>query len=368
MAFIQFLTSGQIGGWLFPKFFYSLTQTDSFLTIDADGEKVGFSGYAPITGTIDAVVFSTRAVASAPGNGLKVSLQDLALVGAVQGAPDGTIDQYRVVTGITAASNIETGLITDDGTDTGTKRTVTKGDPIGVVIEYESFEAGNDVDIYIPRADQQRSMASLFTSSWARQAGFGAGCLLKYDDGSYYPLDELYGVCPISKTTPTFHVNTTPDEKGVKFQVPVDCVISGVIHSNGPQNATEIVLYNSSSTELEAITVTTGDVLETSNSNVLSARYFANRHELTADTDYRLTLRPTGTGTNALVELTYDSSAYRAGDIGVSNYVLTERTDGGSWTDTDTIAPVFTLILSEVDTGSSGGGGQTIMPVPYYRF
>jgi hypothetical protein len=112
----------------------STTVHDS-VTIDASGEKFVFVFRAPKTGNLSKATFCISSVITAED--LKVSWQD---VDGTTGNPDGTVDQYRVFAkaGITAATLIQTGIISSDGTDGGSKRAVTIGDWVACVIEFNS--------------------------------------------------------------------------------------------------------------------------------------------------------------------------------------------------------------------------------------
>lgn len=136
-----------VAGLEVPTRVLSNTQTPfSDLLIDAAGEKVAIVFRAPKTGTLDRAEFKLDAVTQAPVSGLRVSFQD---VGAADGNPDGTQDQFRTVPqgSISAGAWVVPGLMTSDGTDGGTKRSVTKGDLIAFVVEFDSFAAGDSLEV-----------------------------------------------------------------------------------------------------------------------------------------------------------------------------------------------------------------------------
>jgi len=118
----------------------------STLVIDATGEQAAQLGqvwFPARTGskTINKVHFRFGAVTKAGGSGLQVSLQDVSLTAGPPAQPDGVVDQYRAIANgeATFAANTwyTSGLLTSDGTDTGTKRTVNFGDLVACVLEYD---------------------------------------------------------------------------------------------------------------------------------------------------------------------------------------------------------------------------------------
>lgn len=370
MAFIPLVRPG-FHGWEFPGVLNHGWAQNSFLTLDADGEKVLFAGYAPKTGTLDGVILAIYDVTQTPANGLKVSFQDLTTVGGVTGCPDGTADEYRVVAGasLSASTTVYTGIMSSDGTDTGTKRTVTQGDPLGVVLEFASFAEGDDIDIWRTYTYGEKSWCYLYTGgAWNPQQLFAAACVLVYSDGTYAKFDNYFTHIRPVITTTTVTSATTPDELGIKFQIPVSAELYGISWCGAAQNDLSIKLYNAADTVLSTGAVNLSTGIETYNSIRTVYGVFPAPIELAADTTYRVTLLP-GASNIGVLNTTYSSAAHLQGDILTNNYVMTSRTDAGSWTDETTKVVAISLMFNSIDTGSgSSSGGTKIMPVPYYRF
>ena len=138
-----------LGGlWGLP---WSLYGSGSGLTfsvslLNSANEKWAAIIRAPRTGTLDK--FECRigtSLATFPGNGLRLSFQDVDLS---TGNPDGSVDEFRVVSVSPGVNGwVTPGLMTDDGTDTGVKRSVTAGDYLACVVDFNPTYTTGDLTI-----------------------------------------------------------------------------------------------------------------------------------------------------------------------------------------------------------------------------
>ena len=194
------------------------------------------------------------------------------------------IDQFRVVTSITADTWFTTGLMTSDGTDSGTKRIVTRGELIAIVIE------ANATPISVAFACFQLAVyenvhnfpyTASFTTSWVKN-GHVSCVALQYDDDSYA---EIWGdaIPALLITVDNVSNTTTPDEVGLKFKLPFGCKIDGYWLKSAGRLDHDIVLYDSNGT-----TVLTSLFVDTSvkvSSSVFDHfRRFSSEITLLADT------------------------------------------------------------------------------------
>lgn len=318
-------------------------------TLDASGEKVAFLLRVPRTGTLNGIHFLVAQKTQWPTNGIRFSFQDLAAA-AIE--PDGTQDQYRV---ITTEPNLyewtSTGLMTSDGTDMGTKRSVTAGDYMCIVAEFESWASGDDIDmgayshIFPTNPVSRFSVAKgrIFTSSWGdMSSGKIPSFYLDYDDGSIWALPN--GTIAVGGGGDNLGVNTTPDEVGVKFSYPIPVRVRGIAYggSNPPQDHT-VHLYDSEGTELASGTLNNNMINTASDANTMYYVEFdsGDEVELTAGATYRATVKM-GATTRLFDYCEYDSNAHMMYDAFYqtsqedASIQGTVRTDGGSWTDSNT--------------------------------
>lgn len=319
------------------------------IIIDASGEKVACVFRAPRTGTLDLFEFRLQAAASAPASGLRLSFQSLDLA---TGYPDGTQDQFRVVTAGLAANAWVTppGALTDDGTDSGVKRLVTAGDLMACVVEFEAWAAGNSVvpnGIGSDRFPAGFPYTCWYTSAWSRNGSFG--CVLKYDDGSYAAVP---GTFPFKAITQLNYSNaSTPDEAGVRFAPAIGCRVRGVIWALVAHvGDCEITLYDADDVVLAS---TTSDKDAGTGS---AAAYMFGPVELAPGQVYRITAKPTSANLVGFLRLQAEDNARLAAWAG-ENYYWTERTDGGAWTDRDAYCTPLSLMIDGIE---AGGGGPMI--------
>jgi len=333
------------------------------LLIDATAEKVEFVFQVPRTGTLDKVEFRTGAVTFPASTVLRVSFQDL----AAGGDADGTQDQYRDITSLSANTWTVPGLMTSDGTDTGSKRSVTEGQFLSVVWEYSTFQA--TASIIISALGKPAAFGlpyvKLNTGSWTNVASTAPILALKYDDGTY---EYVQGVFPVSALNAvSFASNSTPDERGLYFQVPFPCRIRGAIVENDAAAAGrdfDLVLYQQGNNTPLATLSVDGDYLGSITLARGNQLIFASRVTLAANTNYRLVVKPT---TTSNVQL-YDFDVNAAGIMDCFDFGqlwhYTTRTDGATtggtlsdgWTQTTTKRPLITPIFDQFDDGVSTGG------------
>jgi hypothetical protein len=329
------------------------TQQTVFV-IDAAAEKLAFVVRAPKAGILHKVRFRTTTVGT--GDTLKVSFQDL---DTATGAPDGTPDQFRTIVIADADDNasLVTGILSSDGTDGGTKRTVARGELLCVVFEFDSWVAGNislssraTVNV---AGTSSESYCTHFTAAWVRSVSALPRMALEYSDGTY---EAIPYVCPAVAgiATETYGTGTTPDERGLIFQLPFAAKVGGFWVAINRAAAFDIKLYDSDgSTVLESqsfAAASAGTVL-------IMHTYFDSEITLSKDTSYRMTVLPTTATTVSLMVGSYSVAAVLDALPGGQECHYTSRTDAGAWTEATTKRPLMGLILSELDDGVSVGGG-----------
>jgi hypothetical protein len=318
------------------------------MTINAAGEKAAMILRIRKGGTIDDIGFLVGTASNAQD--LRVSLQD---VDTTTGDPDGTQDQYRTVTGIAANTYFTTGLVTSDGTDMGTKRTVAAGDLLAIVIEFESTVGNLNIrDFPDDRLNVNFPYTNLFTSAWAPRDN-AAITHIHYADGSYETGYHLYSMDAVFTTT--FNSGSTPDERALKFTLPYDCRISGFWHFADIDNDCDFVIYNAAGTAEETLAITSA-VQENPANGRPAAHYFATPVEYTKDTIKRLSMKP-GASNSSSYEFETASDALMAGNQYGTNMILSTRVDAGAWTDDANRRPMFGLIIDQVHDDDAGGGG-----------
>lgn len=329
--------------------------------------KTGWTIRAPKTGTLNRFGARLGTVGNVPDNGLRLSFQDLSA-----GLPDGTQDQYADITsGIATGAWLEpTDYMGSGGLGSGSKRSVTVGDYLGLVVEFVSFVASDSVNM-ATAGDTFNAPANqnyiVFTTGWGALTNSAAPIGLLYDgDTDYTPLSNTFW-CPWADfiTDAAYSSSSTPDERALRFQVPWDCVINGVeVGADWDGNA-DVVIYDSDgTTPLATVTQLAANRL---GSNPGFIRIPFPDTEILANTTYTVSVKPITTTALQVRTFTVPTTAHMAAMGGGKEWYYRERTDAGSWSDTTTKRPWIRLQIKEIvtDGGGSpggspgaGGGGQ----------
>lgn len=320
--------------------------------IDAAAEKVAGIFVAPKDGSIARLHFRTVTVNT--GDTVKVSWQDVDLA---TGDPDGVVDQFRTHVINSADDNawFRTGLITSDGTDTGALRSVTKGQLLAWVIEFNSFVAGS-INIASrgtalnagPFAG--RHYLDHFTAAWAKQAGSVQVVAIEYSDGSFAYIPNTFPA--VTQAFATVGSGTSPDEIALKFRLPFPARVNGWWFTANAAGDADIVLYDSDgTTPLETKTV---DKDQRSNaSNQTSAGIFATSRNVSANVFYYLAFKPGATNCFPFFFTVHATPGAAILDqvSGGQDCHWAERTDAGAWSPNTLKRPIMGLILDRLDDG-----------------
>lgn len=329
-------------------------------TINDANDKVAFIIQVPKTGTLDWFECRQLANTDAPDNGLRFSFQN---IGAASGDPDGTQDQYRdVVAGFGANTwLVPPGVMTDDGTNGGVKRSVTAGDWIACVVEYVTFVAGDSVTFSQNSVGTGQSNAwstsqylAQFETAWNKDFRC-APLALKYSDSTYGVLPLAWAPILTYNATTFNNVSASPS-RGIRFQLPFAARVGGawlraLINADCTFN-----LYSNADTLLASVTID-GNANAGGTSMSDNMYWFTAAVDLTANTTYRLVLTATS-GSNLMIgDADLNAAALMACLPGGAQIYTTHGTTG-AWSDVTTNRTLMGLVLTGLDDGSGGGGGS----------
>ena len=310
--------------------------------LDASGEKFGMIFRAPKTGDISGLGFRTRAVTTAQT--LKISLQGV----NAAGDPDGTIkgggNAYGTQASPAANTFYEVTLAGDAA--------VTIGDYLAIVLEFDSTVG----DLEIAGGDMDSSSGSVwqfpyidhYTASWAKTMEYRPLGVVRYLDGSY----PFTGIFPIKDTNELGYGSAnTPDELGNRFKLPFKARISGLWLYNYLRYQFDLVVYNSDNTVLG--TIRYDDNKKAGTGAGRAVYLFDDDIDIEKNEVHRVTLKPSSTNqifsqwwevpTTDMLEAIY----------GTKEIYRTERTDAGSWTDTNTRVMIWDLMITQMQ--ANGG-------------
>lgn len=335
-------------------------------TLDAAGEKNAVVFRVPKSGTLNRVGFRTGTVTT--GDTLRISFQDV----AADGFPDEVVDQYVDQAILSTDDNLSffVGPLTHDGTAGGTKRTVTRGDWLAIVLEYPSYVAGNLQLFHFNTTSGRRISVNAVIRTklagvWAR-SGTVPRVILEYSDGSY---GHILGVQADVNTFPasaSYNSSSSPNEYGNVIQVPAQCRASGIwwYGNTSVDNTTftqdfELTLYAA-----DGSTVLGAAVWDASNQssintvavrNVYAAYFTGGDVTLSTGVSYRVAAKATAaTSISRTVQQSQSNAALS--QLNSSDIYLTSRTGVGAWSDTTTDQMAIGLILTAVHDGTSVPG------------
>lgn len=313
--------------------------TGSSFLLDAAGEKFAGVFQVPKTGNIDRIGFLTGSVTSSQT--LRVTLQTLS-----SGDPTGTLVGSSVKgtqTSPAASTFYEVTL--------GAVAAVTQGDFVAAVVEFDGT-AGN-LNIQCSQLYQARLFpyCDHFTAAWSKQDRCPIFSI-RYDDGTYA---DILGMPAASFPSTAYNSGSTPDERALYFSVPFPTRCTGAslrMGCSGTSANFDVILYDSDGTTTLASTSVLATNQRTTGGFDPCEYLFTSSATLYANTNYRISVKPTSANNVTLQEFTVNAAGMLDGVPGGSNWHLSTRTDAGAWSQTTTRRPYITPMLNLFQDGS----------------
>jgi hypothetical protein len=317
--------------------------------LTASGHKVGAIFEAPVTGTIDRVVWRTGTVSGATPQ------VDVRLETVSGSSPSGTLAGTNSNALVTVASN------TNYDTALTTGLSVNRGDLLATVFAYSS---GTSIQIGISNslAYYYSQLSNILIStggSYSVISGRRPYGGVRYSDGTYKKLrGYAFGVSSVS-------LHFTTGEKGLRFRLPFKCRVNGFWCSFDPDGDCVFKLY-ADATSPGGTALLSKTINSASFSTAITDQSIINFNStsvLDANTWYRLVMAPTGAG----IGVRYNFSDLQSVDMAplcgiVGDHYLSESS-GSTWTNTTTRFPWMGVMIDQIDDGASTGGGL-ILPRP----
>jgi hypothetical protein len=333
--------------------------------VDASGEKAALVVQAPATGQLWKIGFRTGTVVQTQT--IKASFQS---VDPATGFPTETADQFRTLSVADTDDNVWklTGIISSDGTDSGTLRSVTRGEDVAIVLEHNSFTTGDVFRVFGMGSGTNQSATNCYGllktgGTWAKQGSMRPSIVLLYSDGSCYHIPGAPGVTAITGTT--IASNSAPPKRGLKFKIPFSATLSNVQLLANCQNADsdfDVKLYadTDATTPIATCQMRQGAILRGVNGIYWQDVYFATDQTIAANTWYYITIEPTSTNGITYYYLDVDQASYLDQCAGGQNFHHVQIASGVA-TATTTRRPFINLFLNAIDDGTGGGSGAMIL-------
>lgn len=320
------------------------------------GDRVAFIFIAPTTGTLDWFEFRQGTNGTSPTNGIRFAIQ-----GLTGNDPDGTDQVWRdVTTGFGAGAWLApSAVMTNTGAGGGTQLTLTQGSQYAAVMYMPSFSAGN---VTMSQLDLQNALfgptliqyCDIFATTWTRN--FNTGCIaLKYSTGYEIIAPNVFPISALN--TVTFNSGSTPDEIALRFQLTANAYVGGAVIRADLDAAAEINLYSGTSVIAGPVTLNGGRV---NTAGGYAYVPFPSTY-LTANTTYRLAIKPTTGSSIAIYNFDVASAGLMAAAPGGAEWYYSARTDAGAWSDTTTKRLWAAILLTGID--SIPAGAEVSYPV-----
>ena len=352
---IQSAIPSAYNGWNMTN----VANNEASFIMDAAGEEVGFIFQAPATGTITKISYKTGTVTTSQS--LQIGIY------TVDGSGDPTTTAYG---GMADAVQATSASDTAYQVTLATPATAVQGDVVAVRIYWTSTagslriigSAGNISDFTSGSTAHSFPYTNLKAGAgpaWSHSARSPKFAVV-YSDNSFYYTGGNY----TNATVPTAQAidsTTTPDEVGLKFTPAFKARLKGAYVRIVPPPAStfDLVLYDSADGVLETLTVD-GDQSGNTSS---STHYFIfdTSVTLTAGSIYRLVVKPTATALSVYYH-TINNDEFPANGLEL-DFIHTQRTDAGAWTDTSTQFPMISIVFDGFDDAVSAGGSTDLLGV-----
>lgn len=324
------------------------TPTPGSILLDASGEKVAF--IFPVNGSITFRKFGFVTGTVTTGDTLDVRLETVQ-----EGTP--SISPTNTLYCALSSGTLTIGSADDnkykESSDLVSDCTVTNSTVAVVIYRMGSFN-GNLVNINSARLDNSVTMSSNSASGYAFVNGVPN--LAIFDSTSN--LVDMYGIVCVSTLTPSsINSGTTPNTYGNKITLPFAHRVTGVYFESNYSAPLLVKLWDSDgSTVLETVTVSTSMAR-----NILRPVVnFSQGYDFAANESYRVSVTPKTTTNSTIYTFRYETSAIKKINVQFGQYI--DSTTGtnpaveGDWTqNTLSVIRIFPMI-SQIDTGTSGGG------------
>lgn len=332
-------------GMLHPIFVNGLANFTSF-TLDATTDQLEFVFRMPEAATITRLGFRYGLRTGTPPTYI-ASLQGV----DGSGNPDGIIKGGGTPASVTFTPPA-------NATWDGTYRNVTldnsyaavRGEELALVIAYSSGTVnGSNNSSIISRGDGVITNYPYVIENNAGSRSRPAAHTI-FSVGS---ASKWFGLPVLTSTTVTFDSTTTPDEIGMRFNMPGGFgdtykVVGVSARLRLAAGTTMVVALYDGTTALQNVTID-GDAARTAAAGRNHDIYFdeVSLSTLNFGSTYRVAFQPQNAGTFTLDYASFnaneDLSAYDSGE----EFYYTSRTDAGAWTDDTARRPVMELILAD---------------------
>lgn len=335
------------------------------MNMNAAGDRVAIIFSVPRAGTLNRVAVHIPSRTLNGASVVRFSLQNVSLSSGAY-LPDGTQDQYRDHDNTVVLSNaqMDTGLLTDDGTDGGAKRTVALGEVIALVAEFQTFTTGDTVNLGVLARSETAGYtqvnnvcngATYNGSSWTSITGTRFPMIaLEYETDGWYQVHP-HSFFTTGASGDIINVN---EEAGNLIQLPFKCEVIGIIAAVESGADAWLKIYDASEVEIgEGASL----VFERGTAADSVAVFFDAPITIEANTDYYFVWRGEAGGNSIRVyKFALTDAKYRATLPSASTawqHAIRSDYTTDSFSLSTTEIHQMSLIISGIDTAGSVATG-----------
>jgi len=351
-----------------PAWYENLTSGMSTpnLLIDANGEKASQHGYVYAPQLLDgskryirAVEFYWAAVTKGATTAVKLTLQGLSTTTPY---PDGVEGSVATI----ANAALSTGWKTSPDFDVA--REVGLYDPLAVVWEFSTFEAGDSLRLGVSNEATGSAFTALYTGAAWGVITCRPNVLLIFTDGSYGIIHG--GTAFTTMVAPAdFNSGSTPNDRGLRFRVRGEAECLG-LRVNVRQFVAgcnfDVLLTDAAGTTLRSLSFIAARLGGTASQYWMGLLFPAGPYPIDPDTDYQLTIKPTTTNNVRLLTHTLGNAAAMP-LMAMENLKGVSRTGAGAWTEAPTTLYLMQPILCGIGRGGLSGLTGPNMFTPLVR-
>lgn len=347
-----------------------------YAVLDAAEELAAMVFRAPKTGTLNKIGWQCGTITAGTSFVLKISIETVA---ETVGQPVATSNAAKTLYTAGAESADITSLTSNTMYYTAINGTtgisVIAGDLVAVtfrltsvngsVVNIGSTQYGN-IFSGVQYGQAQDCYTALYLgsawSTWAYSPIIG----LEYSDGM---CSTPHLIAPYLYNNWQWGSNDSPDRRGIKFKVPYDCRLYGVVVTIDTDSDVDIIMYGSDEySVLTGFPITIKAAQRRSNSAYDNIIIFPTKPEILADTWYRIVTLPKST-TDVTLNYAYGQDDGAVSWLGLSqegaNLIYTYRNGAPSsgdhaWTD-ENYKPYMQPIIDGIEASSGGTGGGTLI-------
>jgi hypothetical protein len=338
---------------------YASNLDNFFLDWNLNQKKIAVIFNCPISGILDGVECLLDGTFNI-STSVKFSFQDL----DSNGLPDGTPDEYRagIILESVGSTWVPSGIMSSDGTDNGTKRTVTRGQRLACVIEFDSGFADDYVglgSLVVAESEFRHATLAIHNgTSWVFDNLFSLGKAiiqmgLKYypvgqethndtNDGTSYTWFNMPEMIPARNIAyVSFNNASSPSQRGIQVVMDEDTMLSGVICNlflvDAVDTEVDLVIRNP---QIEIVRTVSKKILtgESPGNGMRNVLFMLDQElQLNAHEVYRIFVKPTTTTNIALGYLYFDDSLKGIQLTGWHDYVNNEYTFSDDYSDGTTV-------------------------------